>query len=155
MMIYYVSKAVNDILLSYLKTSYQTYLDAISEESGVTLLPLTSVEIGGPSTMEKMHRKPYMIIEPVSEEIDDQLPGVVEAVIRYDILIEAEGGQEEKALTNVGLYKDALVSSVLSDDTLGGEVIHASVTSIEQFPGGSGQSKYILASLQITVGQGR
>ena len=154
-MTYNVSKPINDLLKSYVEDNYQTYVDIIATANAVTLKALTSVEIGGTVAVHKTHEKPYMIIEPIGEDVTDTLPGQIESTIRYDVLIEADGYQEDDALTLVGLYKDAFCSMVFSDDTLGGEVDHASVTNIEQYPGGSGTSKYIMIAVEITVSQGR
>lgn len=152
---YYVSKSTDDILLDHINDNFKTYLDDISSASGVKLDSLKSVKMGGPSAVDKITRRPSILIEPVSEEIDSTISGSVETVLRYDVLIQAEGGQEETALTNVGLYKDAFVSMIFSDDTLGGKVNDAKVTSIERFAGGSAQIKNILLSVEITVSQGR
>ena len=154
-MTYYVSKSTNDILKNHINTYYQTYLDAIATLSGVVLKSLTSVEIGGSGFADKNRERPYMIIEPVADEIDDELPGNVESVLKFDILVEADAFQESEALTLVGLYKDAFVSMIISNNTLAGEVTHARVRNIEQFPGGTGTSKYILMAVEITVDQGR
>ena len=154
-MTYYTSKYYTDILLSYIRTYYQTYLDAIATTSGVTLKSLSGADLGGPNFASKNRPRPYLLIEPMGEDIDDTLPGRIESVLRYDALIEADGFQEEDALILVGLYKDAFCSMIFSDDTLSGYVDHASVTNIEQYPGGSGTSKYILMAVEITVSQGR
>jgi hypothetical protein len=152
---YYVSKTTDDLLIDHIEDNFQTYLDDISSVSGVSLDPLDSVKLGGSSAVDKIVRRPSILIEPVGEEINSKIAGSVESVLRYDVLIQAEGGQEEDALTNVGLYKDAFVSMIFSDDTLGGEVDDADVTSIERFAGGSAQIKNILLSVEITVSQGR
>lgn len=154
-MTYNLSKTVNDLLIAYVEANYQGYVDTIATANGVSLDSLTSVGIGGPAFMDKNKRKPYMLVEPVGEDIDDQIAGSVEVTMRYDVLIEALAPNEETALTAVGLYKDAFVSMILSDDTLGGEVDHAKVTNVEQYPGGSGTSKFILMAVEITVSQGR
>lgn len=155
MILYNFSKPMADLMVSYTEANYQTYSDAIAAANSVTLDSMTSIAIGGSAFMDKNKRKPYILIEPVSEDIDDQIGGSIEAVMRYDVLIEAVAPNEETALTAVGLYKDAFVSMILSDDTLGGEVDHAKVTNVEQYPGGSGTSKFILMAVEITVSQGR
>lgn len=154
-MTFYVSKPTTDALIAYIEANFQTYLDLVATASAVTLAPLTNVDRGGADFESKHHLMPFCLIEPLGMEISDELPTYVEIVLRYDILLAVDGFQESDALTLLECYQDAFVAMTLSDDTLSGAVDHISVKNIEQFPGGSGTTKYAILAVEVTVTQGR
>ena len=151
---YYVAKPAIDALTAHIQANLQTFIEQISEESGILLEPIASVGVG--NDYEKVGKqKPFILIDPTTDEIDDVAIGTVVTSLGYDVLIAVSGGTEETAITKVDLYKDAFISMILSDDFLSDLVDHASVNRVDHFPGGTGTTKYILLALTITIEQRR
>jgi len=46
-------------------------------------------------------------------------------------------------------YADAVTKCIWDYDTLDGQVVHASVETIEYFPGGTGNEKYALIAINV------
>lgn len=151
---YYVAKPAIDALKAHITANYQTFIEDISGVSETYLEPISYIGVG--NDFEKAGRvKPFMLIDPTADAIDGQIIGTVSTSLSYDVLIAVTGNDEDSAITKADLYKDAFISMILSDDFLSGLVDHAEVTSVDHYPGGTGNVKYILLALTITIEQGR
>lgn len=151
---YYVAKPAIDALLAHIEINLHTYIEDLSEVSGVYLEPIQYIGVG--NDFEKTGRaKPFLLIDPTSDAIESQIVGTVVTELSYDVLIAVTGNSEDNAIAKTALYKDAFISMILSDDFLSDLVDHAEVTRVDHYPGGTGTVKYILLALTITVEQRR
>lgn len=150
-MIYYVSKPTSDLLIEYIKTYYETYLDLIRTASGLYEIPRIQQIKKGNYYSQKGLLKPFMLIDPVSVPLDDEAVECVHSELLFDVLIGVDGFDNEKLIEYTECYGDAFISMILSDDRLGDQVYHASIVNIEPFPGGTGVIRYVLLSLEITI----
>jgi hypothetical protein len=151
---YYVAKPAIDALKAHIEANYQDFIEDLSEASDTYLEPIAYIGIG--NDFEKAGRaKPFLLIDPTSDSIDNDVIGTVSTSLSYDVLIAVTGDSEGSAITKADLYKDAFISMILSDDFLSGLVDDAQVTSVEHYPGGTVTTKYILLALTITIEQGR
>ena len=151
---YYVAKPAIDAILAHINENLQSFINDLSEVSGVYLEPVQYIGVG--NDLEKTGRaKPFLLIDPTSDAIETQIVGTVSTELSYDVLIAVTGNSEDSAIAKTALYKDAFISMILSDDFLSGMVDHADVTRVDHYPGGTGTVKYILLALTITIEQRR
>jgi len=153
-MSFYVSKPVTDAFLAELEASYNTNLQVLADAAGVQLLDLATIKVGADYAAIGI-KKPALLLDPVSMEIDDEAVGIITAKMLFEVVFIIDGHKEDDAIVRAELYADALVGMVTSDDFLGSAVTHASVPRIEYFPGGSGTSRYAVLDVEITLEQGR
>ncbi len=152
---YYKTKPLMAGLKSYIETHYETYLDQIRASSETHDLPtIVSVEIGG-DYEKKGKAKPWMILELDQILPEDQEVGRIEAGYSIDVAIAVDGYTEETAEEKVHLYTDAFLSMLWADQYLGCLVINTQVRVVDNFPGGTGNVKYILINLLLTVEEAR
>lgn len=141
------------MLKQYLLDNYDTYADLLRSAASEPSLPtIKSVEIGNDYTKKGLV-KPFIMLDPVRMIIDDEAIGLVNSDLSIDVLfaVESYSYTDEQASKWVMLYADAFQSMVLSDDTLGDEIAHASVEDIEFYPGGTGTTKYVLLNVVISI----
>ncbi len=142
-------------LRDYIIKNYDTYLEQLRTSSEEYDLPcINSVEIGTDYT-SKGRSKPFILIDPASMNPEDDMPGHIEAVMAVDVLIAVDGYTDTSASEKAMLYADAFLSMVWADQYLGCLVIHATPTQVDYFPGGTGNVKYILINLLLTVEESR
>lgn len=154
-MTYQVSYLTDKAFLAFVSANLDTYIDLVATSASVSMAHLRSTEIGGSGFVLKSRQKPFLIMEPEADEINDDLPGNVETILNYGVLICSDGSREDDAIVMSRLYKDAFVSMILSNDTLGGAVTHVSVRNVQHFPGGAVTERYTLLAVEITVDQRR
>lgn len=139
------------MLKQYLLDNYDTYADLLRSAASEPSLPtIKSVEIGNDYTKKGLV-KPFIMLDPVRMIVDDEAIGLVNSDLSIDVLVAADSYTDEQASKWVMLYADAFQSMVLSDDTLGDEIAHASVEDIEFYPGGTGTTKYVLLNVVISI----
>jgi hypothetical protein len=150
-MTHYTAWDVMTMLEDYIDSNYETYVALIRTAASDTRVPkVKTVEIGNDYTRKGL-TKPFIMIDPVRMNIDDETVGLVVSDFNIDVLIAVESFTDEEATKWATLYGDAFVSMVLSDDTLGDEVAHASVSDIEFYPGGTGNTKYVLLNMVLSI----
>jgi len=154
-MTYQVSSLTDTAFLAFVQANLDTYIDLVATSSGKSMPHLRSAEIGGSGFALKARQKPFLILEPESDEINDELPGNVETILNYGVLICSSGTAEDEAITISRLYKDAFVSMILSNNTLGGAVTHITVRNVQHYPGGVVTDRYAMLAVEITVDQRR
>lgn len=150
-MTYYTVWDVLTNLQDYVQENFETYAALLRTAATEQKLPkVRSVEIGNDYTRKGL-TKPFIMLDPVRMVIDDETVGVVNSDLNIDVLIAVESYTDEQAAKWSALMADSFESMILSDDTLGDVVAHASVTDIEFYPGGIGSTKYVLLSLVLSI----
>lgn len=139
------------MLKAYILNNFDAFVASIASAVEVSDIPIIqSVEIGNDYTRNGL-RKPFVMIDPVRSIPDDETVGIVADDLSFDILIAIDSYTDGEATMWVSLYADAFLSMILSDDTLGDQVSHASIEDREFFPGGTGTTKYVLLNLMISI----
>lgn len=138
-------------LKSYIESNFETYAALLRTAASDSELPAIRNVVIGNDYSRKGLVKPFIMIDPVRMDPEDETVGTVLSELNIDILIAAESFTDEKATKWVTLFADAFQSMILSDDTLGDEFYHASVEDIEFYPGGTGQTKYVLLSVVLSI----
>ena len=147
---FYVSKVVIDALQAQITANFQTYLDLIATASGYELKEIETVKIGSDYASKGID-KPFILIDPRRMDVDDEAIGLVRGTYIFDIMIAYDGFDEEDAVYAVQLYADAFISMVISDDYFTNTVDHASVNSVEYYPGSSYMTRYAVLEFQIEL----
>jgi hypothetical protein len=137
-----------DILKDFLTTKIEGYLDVIRTETGQALPSFTSIDIGQDYT-KRGRSKPFVLIDPASITPDAEGYGVISGDYRIDMLIVVDGYESEIVSRQCMRYADAVTKCIWDYDTLDGQVVHASVETIEYFPGGTGNEKYALIAINV------
>jgi len=147
---FYSSKVILDALTDQIDNNYQTYLDLIATASGYELKSIETVKVGS-DYLAKGIEKPFILIDPRRMDVDDETIGLVRGRYLFDIMIAYDGFEEEDAVYAVQLYADAFISMVISDDYFTSTVDHASVNSVEYYPGSSFMARYAVLELEIEL----
>ena len=137
-----------DILKDFLTEKIEGYLQEIRNETTEELPAFSSIMIGQDYT-KRGKVKPFILIDPALNDIDEEGQGVISAAYQIDVLVVVDGYDDEIVSRRCMRYADAIQFCLLDDDTLDGEVYHCRVNSVEYFPGGSGNEKYALLSLTV------
>ena len=154
-MTYYVTKPAVDNFKAYINANYETYLALIRTASGYRELTRMAKVCIDNDYVGKGRVKPYMILDPSNNTPDDEGSGCIESVLNFDVIIACEGASSEEVTGHSMCYADAFQSMILSDDTLGDTVQHASVVDFEYYTGGVGMIKYVLLNVELTVNTDR
>ncbi len=152
---YYKTRPLMAGLKDYVEAHFETYLAQIRNEASFHDLPsLASVDIGG-DYEKKGKARPWMILELDQILPEDQETGWIEAGYSIDVVIAVDGFTEETAEEKVHLYADAFMSMIWADQQMGCLTTNAEIRVVDNFPGGTGNVKYILINLLLTVEEAR
>ena len=137
-----------DILRDFVENNIESYLAVIRTETEEGLPSFASVEIG--NDYEKSgKKKPFILMDPAQIAPDQEGYGVISGVYSIDILIAVSGYDGTTVSKHTMRYADAVTQMFFDHDDLDEQVTDVTVEKVEYFPGGSGNEKYALITLQV------